>query len=142
MVEDQEQENEDDLVEELTPSLHQESRSDLATTVKAILFGRDLAGTDRVFHTGCGSHWIFTTNTDAVEEQRPCVADDPAVLVDTPSSSKHEKTDEHDSGILNETPATTNPVTNDTDEDLTNNDTDDFEIGESVEPGRAANGRF
>jgi hypothetical protein len=36
-VEDQEQEDEEDLVEELTPSLHQKGGSDLATTVETVI---------------------------------------------------------------------------------------------------------
>jgi hypothetical protein len=68
-VEDQEQEDEQDLVQELTPTLHQESRCDLATTVETIIAGGNLAGADSVFHTGGGSHGILATDTDTVEEQ-------------------------------------------------------------------------
>jgi hypothetical protein len=57
------------MVQELTPSLHQESRSDLATTVETIVAGGDLARADSVFHTGGGSHGILATDTDTVEEQ-------------------------------------------------------------------------
>lgn len=39
VVEAQEENNEDDLVEELTPSLHQEGTGDFAAAVKTILFG-------------------------------------------------------------------------------------------------------
>ena len=37
MVEDEQQDDQDDLVEELTPALHQESAGDLAATVETIL---------------------------------------------------------------------------------------------------------
>jgi hypothetical protein len=67
-VEDQKQKDEEDLVEELAPTLHQESRGDLAATVKTIVAGRDLARTNGIFHTGSGSHGVLATNTDAVEE--------------------------------------------------------------------------
>jgi len=133
-VEDQEQENEDDLVDDLTPTLHQESGDDLATTVKTVIAGRDLTRTDSVLHGGSGSHGVFTTDTDRVEPERPSVADDPAVLGGTPGSSKHKKTDEHDDSVLNETPATTDGVTDETDHDLTADDTDDFEVGEGLCP--------
>lgn len=39
MVEDQKRKNEDGLIEELTPSLHQESAGDFATSVETIFFG-------------------------------------------------------------------------------------------------------
>jgi hypothetical protein len=35
-----------------------------------------------------------------VKEERPDVADDPAILGDSPRGSKHEKTNEHSSSIL------------------------------------------
>ena len=35
---------------------------------------------------------------------------------------------------MNETPAATKPVTDDTNEDLTNNDTNDFEVVKGVDP--------
>jgi hypothetical protein len=46
----------------------------------------------------------------------------------TPGGCKHEKTDEHDGSILDQTETTTHPVTNHTDENLANNDTNDFEV--------------
>jgi hypothetical protein len=119
MVEAKQQDNEQDLVEELTPTLHQESAGNLAATVQAVLFRRDLAGTNSVLHTTGRSHGIFTTcrrlarrtmdtrrslaltNTNAIEEQRPGVADNPAILSDSPGRGKHQKTDKHDCGILN-----------------------------------------
>jgi predicted nucleic acid binding AN1-type Zn finger protein len=48
----------------------------------------------------------------------------------TPGSCKHEKTEEHDCGILNQTETTTHPITNNTNEDLANDDTNDFEVFE------------
>lgn len=43
VVEDEQKKNEDGLVEELAPSLHQECRRNLASTVKTIFLGRDFA---------------------------------------------------------------------------------------------------
>ena len=134
MMEAQEQDDEDDLIEELTPTLHQESADNFATTVKTIFSSRNLAGTNSILHTRSRGHGIFSTNTNAVEEERPGVADDPAVLSDTPSTHQHDQTSEHDRGVLNQTPATTNPVTNEADEDLTANDAADFEIVDGVDP--------
>jgi hypothetical protein len=61
VVEAEQQDDEQDLVEELTPTLHQESAGNLAATVKTVLLGRDLAGANGVLHTGGGSHGVFTT---------------------------------------------------------------------------------
>lgn len=128
VVETEQQDNEEDLVEELAPTLHQEGTGDLAATVKAILLGGNLAGADSALHTGGSSHGVFTTNTDAVEEQGPGVANDPTVLGDTPSGREHNKTGGHDCGILNKTPPTTNP-----------GDRLDLEIGVG---GRVHNGTY
>ena len=106
VVEDEEGEDEDHLVEELTPSLHQEGGCDLASTVQTILLGRDTARSSRVLH-GCGSsHGVLATDTDTIHEERPSVADNPSVQVGAPRSSKHDQTEEHDEGILAQTPAT------------------------------------
>lgn len=118
-VEDEEQDDEDDLVEELAPTLHQESAGDLATTMKTIVLGGNLSGTDGVLHTSSSSHGVFTTDTNAVEEERPDVADNPTVLSDTPSGCEHQQTDKHDDGILDETVSATEPVTKNTNENLT-----------------------
>lgn len=112
VVEDGEQDNQDNLVEELTPALHQESHGDTATTVQTILLGGEFASSDGALEGSSSSDGIFTTNTDRVEEERPGIADDPALKSKTPGSGKHEETDKHDDGVLDETPATTDPVTN------------------------------
>ena len=118
-MENQKQDDQDNLVGQLTPSLHQESARDLSATVQTVVLGRNLPGTNGILHTGGRGHGVFTANTDSVEEERPDVADDPAVLSDTPGGGKHEKTDKHDDGVLDETMATAQPVTENTDEDLT-----------------------
>lgn len=119
MVEDEQQNDEDDLVEELSPSLHQEGTGDLAATMKTVILGRDFARSDSVLHTSSRSHGVLASDTDTVEEESPDVADDPAVLGNAPCGSKHEKTDEHDDGVLNETIAATQPVAEDTNKNLT-----------------------
>ena len=58
----------------------------------------------------------------------------------TPSGCEHEKTDEHDGGILDQTETTTHPVTNHTDENLANNDTNDFDVFNRVNPCFVADG--
>jgi hypothetical protein len=137
-VEAKKEKDEDDLVEELTPTLHQESAGDLATSVQSVLLGGDLARPDGVFHTGCSCHGIFSSDTDAVEEERPDIADNPTVLGNAPGSCEHEQTEKHDRSILNQTPSATEPVTEDTHKNLTDNDTADLEVVDSCDPGRVA----
>lgn len=112
VVEDDEQDNEQNLVDELTPTLHQESHGDTATTMQTILLGGELTSSDGALEGRSGSDGIFTADTERVEEQRPGVANNPALERVAPAGSEHEETDEHDDGILNETPATANPITN------------------------------
>lgn len=109
VVEAQKEDNEDGLVEELTPSLHQERAGDFAASVKTIFLGGDFARANGVLHAGCCRHGVFTTNTNAVEEKGPCVADDPTVQSGTPSADKHDETKKHDGCILDQTPSTTEP---------------------------------
>lgn len=106
-MEDEEENDQDGLVEELTPTLHQEGHGDLATTVKTIIACRNASGASSVLHGSSGSHWVFTADTNTVEEKRPGVANNPAVEGSTPRSYEHEKSNEHDDGILDETPSTT-----------------------------------
>jgi hypothetical protein len=111
-VENQEENDQNGLVKELAPSLHQESHGDFSPTVETVLTCRDFARSGGVLHCGGGRHWVFPTNTDAVEHQRESVADDPSVQRDTPGSSEHEKTAKHNQSILDETPSTTDTVEN------------------------------
>src|SRR5436190_1485139 len=105
MVEDEQEEDQQALVEELTPTLHEEGAGDLSATMKPVLLGRDLARADSVLHTGCCSHGVLSADADAVEEERPDVADDPAVSRHTPRGCEHDKTNGHDGSILDQTPA-------------------------------------
>lgn len=133
-MEDEEQDDKNDLVEELTPTLHQKGTGNFSSAVKTIVLCRNLSRPDSVLHTGSCSHGVFASNTDAIEEESPYVADDPAVLSNTPGSSKHQKTDEHDGGILNETKTTAKPVTDNTNKNLTDNDTANLEVVDSLCP--------
>lgn len=49
------------------------------------------------------------TNTDTVDEQRPSIANHPAVEGKAPGSREHQQTDKHDGRILNQAPTTTDP---------------------------------
>ena len=154
MVEDEQAEDQQGLVKELAPTLHEEGAGDLSATVKTVLLGRDPAGTDGILHTGRCSHGVLSADTDAIEKERPDVADDPAILCHTPGCRKHYQTQGHDGSILDQTPATANPVTDNTNENLTysqsirfegneekpltNDDTADFEIVDAGDPSFAA----
>ena len=161
MVEAQKGNNEDSLVEELTPSLHQESAGNFATSVKTIFLGGDLAGTHGILHSRRRRHGIFATNTDAVEEQGPHITDDPAIQSSAPSTDKHDQTNEHDGCVLNQTPSTTEPrhalastsprvgntaglpITKNPDQDLSNDYTNNLHVVNSLDPcGVTYFGRF
>ena len=109
-MEDDKKKDQEDLIEELSPTLHQEGTRNLSSTVKTIFAGTYLAGADSILHTGCRSHRIFTTDTNTIKEQTPGVEDNPPILSRCPRSSKHEKSNEHNDSILDETPTSTNPV--------------------------------
>lgn len=152
VVEAEQENDKHNLVEELTPTLHQEGTGDLAATVQTIFFGGNLSRADGVLHTGGGSHGILASNTDTVDEETPSVTDDPAILGHTPGGSQHDKTEKHDHGVLDQTPSTAEPsralirspsheesncslpVTQDSNQDLTHDDTDDLEVVNGVDP--------
>lgn len=108
-MEAEQQDDEQGLVKELTPSLHQEGASHLAAAVQPIFLGGDLARAHGVFHAGGGGHGIFAADADAVNKERPGIADDPAVLRDAPGGGDHDQTQQHDGGVLNQAPSSTKP---------------------------------
>lgn len=78
----------------------------------------------------CKKLWIKLT----IDKERPGIANNPAVEVETPTRSQHQEADEHDHGVLDEAPASADPVTNNADADLAGHDADDFEVGNSGNP--------
>lgn len=105
VVEDEQKQDEQDLIDELTPALHEKCRSDFATTVQAIVASRDSARANSVLHTRSGCHGIFSAHTETIDEECPGIAYDPAVLSHTPSCGEHDKTQEHNDGVLYQTPS-------------------------------------
>jgi hypothetical protein len=102
MVEDQEQNNQHDLVKQLTPSctsvtvqdrkeeehtLHQESQNDIPSSMELIV--RLGIRHDFGFHSGSGGHWVFSSYSDTVEELRESITDDPSVQGCSPGGSQH-----------------------------------------------------
>lgn len=67
------------------------------------------------------------------------VADDPAVERSTPRRSEHDQTEGHDQRILDQTESTTDPISLNTDEDLSDNNTDDLQVVDSGDPIMVAN---
>lgn len=62
-MKDDEKDDEDDLVEELSPSLHEESEGDVSTSVESVvphLLGRD---TSLGFEDRRGRHGVLSTDT-------------------------------------------------------------------------------
>lgn len=100
------------------------------------------------------------TNTNAIEKQRPSIADYPSVKSDTPGGREHQQTDKHDSCILDETPSTAQPSLGDirncvclerkingekvpvphkAHQNLTNNNTNYFQVIHGIDPLLIAN---
>jgi len=84
VVEAEQQDNEDGLVEELTPALHQKGAGDLPAAVEPILPGRDLAGADSVLHAAGSGHWVFTTYTTVRQRTRGKFKNQKRVNIPTP----------------------------------------------------------
>ena len=52
----------------------------------------------------------------------------------TPCGTEHEQANEHNHSILNQTPSTPQPVAKKTDQDLTNDNANDFEVSDGLDP--------
>jgi hypothetical protein len=109
MVEDDEQKDQENLVEKLSPTLHQEGTGDLSTTVETIFASADSTRPDSILHARGCRHRIFASYADAIDEQAPGVKNDPAFLSYTPCSGEHDKTEQHDNGVLDQAPSSTEP---------------------------------
>lgn len=79
VVEDGEQNNENDLVHELAPALHEESRGDTATTMQTIFTSRDPSTRRNTFKRRSCCNGVLATNTETVKEERPGITDNPAL---------------------------------------------------------------
>jgi len=82
-------------------------------------------------HTG---HRILAANAEGIEHQRKRIHDDPALQGFTPHRRKQDCADKHDDNILDQTPATSNPVADNADADLAEDNTHDFEVADSSNP--------
>ena len=109
MVEAEKEDDEDGLIEELAPALHEECAGDLSAAVQTVVFCRNPSGSNGVFHAGGGGHGVLTTDANAVEEERPDVADNPAVLGHAPCGREHDQAEKHDHCVLDQTETTTDP---------------------------------
>jgi hypothetical protein len=131
-VEDEEAYNEEPLIDKLTPTLHGEREDDISAAVHTI-FDCCLV-TVVSFHCASTGHWIFATNSKGIEHQGKSVQDDPAFQRFSPHRRKQNGTDKHDDNILDQTPPTSNPITNEADADLAEDNTDDFEVTDRGDP--------
>ena len=98
-MEDEEGEDENCLIEELSPTLHGESENDIATAVHSI-FDCCLM-TDVSFHGAGAGHGIFAADTDRIEHQRKGIHDNPTLQRFSPHGCKQNGTDKHNDNILN-----------------------------------------
>ena len=153
VVEAQQEDDQDGLVEELTPSLHEEGQDDVSTSVELVITAVDrfAASLGLVFERSGRSHGVsidsnsesvaffglkaraqvnsLSTNTNTVDEQTPSIHDRPTAQRGSPHGRQHDQSDKHDQGVLNETEFPADPITLETDGDLTDHDSDDLEVG-------------
>jgi hypothetical protein len=153
VVETQEEDDQDGLVEELTPTLHEKGEDDVPTTVKFVISTVDRLATSLglVLERRGGSHGVpehdpvshrpprprsrskrnhsLSTDTDPVDEQTPSVHDRPSAQASPPHGGQHDQPDKHDQGVLDQSEFPADPISFETDEDLTDHDTDDLEVG-------------
>lgn len=129
-MEDQEQDDQDDLVEHLTPALHQEGENDVSTAVKLVvpLIDSCRAALGLVLHRRRRRHRVLSTDTESIDKQTPSVANHPAVQRGSPHGGQHDQTKEHDQRILHEPGFPADPVALETDADLTNDDAENLEV--------------
>lgn len=59
---------------------------------------------------------------------------DPAVESSSPRGSQHDQTKSHDQGILDQTKSSSDPISLETDGDLSDHDTDDLEVVDGRDP--------
>ena len=156
VVETQEEDDEDGLVEELTPTLHEKGEDDVSTSVELVIpavdgstasLGLVLEGRRRrhgvpvksrrrvsgpgLYHQGFHktARHSLSTDSDTVDEQTPSIHDRPPAQRRPPHGSQHDQPEEHDQRVLNQTEFTADPVSLEPDGDLADHDTDDLEVG-------------
>lgn len=79
-----------------------------------------------------GAH--LSADTDSVDEEAPRVNDDPDIEVVRPGAGEEDRTDQHDEGVLAETELATDPISLDTDDRLTDDDTASLSVVDGVDP--------
>lgn len=79
-----------------------------------------------------GAH--LSADTDSVDEEAPRVDDDPDIEVVGPGAGEEDRTDQHDEGVLAETELATDPVSLDTDNRLTDDDTASLSVVDGIDP--------
>lgn len=73
---------------------------------------------------------VVTVHT--IDEQRYRIHNDPPLKVDPPAPREHQETESHYQRVLDQTPSAPNPVADDTNDNLTNCDTDDAQVHHAV----------
>lgn len=76
----------------------------------------------------------LSADTDSIDEEAPRVDDDPDIEVVGPGAGEEDRTDQHDEGVLAETELATDPVSLDTDDRLTDDDTASLSVVDGVDP--------
>ncbi|KAI3477577.1 hypothetical protein L1887_60617 [Cichorium endivia] len=138
-VEDEQADDQDSLVGQLAPTLHEERERHLASSVHAVAGGGSTTCA-RSLHRSRRGHGVLSAYADSIYEDGPCVADDPAVEGGAPHGGEHDGSERHDECILHHSEASSDPVALDADKDLSDDDSDDLEVVDCVEPVFVADG--
>ena len=79
-------------------------------------------------HCSSAGHGILAAHTQTIEKQGNNVHGDPTLLSYTPHCCEKNCSNQHDHDILNQTPSSANPITNNANHDLTADNADNFEV--------------
>src|SRR5271156_6613534 len=80
------------------------------------------------FHCSRRSHGIFSPNTKRVKEQTDSIHDNPSRQSLSPHGRQQYSTNEHDNNILNHSPSTSNPVTDNANSNLSKDNTHNLQV--------------
>src|SRR5271154_1650610 len=92
------------------------------------------------FHSSCTGHGILPAHPKPVNEQTGDIHCHPSRHCFPPHCSEKNCAEKHDQDVLNHPPASTDPISDNPYEELSKNDTDDFEIVDTCDFIYGANG--
>ena len=139
-MKDEQKEDENELVRQLTPSLHQESESHASTSVQLVVSG--VVDAMHTFHGRDTGHGVLSSNTNGEDQKRDSVHNGPTRKSRSPHGGQEQSADEHDQCVLDESPAASNPVADNTDDTLTADDAQNLHVADACQSCLKANAGF